>query len=585
MVAMQTKTDAQLLRDYAAHGDESAFRELVARHTDFVFSSAFRQVESSAAAADLAQSVFTDLARKAAAVGEKISADSSLAGWLHRSTRYAALNHLRDTHRRRTNERLAMEQLLTNSDFTADWEQIRPTLDEALDSLGDDDREALLLRFFQKKDFRAVGLALGVSDDTAQKRVSRALEQLREFFAKRKITVGAGGLVAVISANAVQAAPVGLAVTISATALAGTAATTFTLISATTKTIAMTTLQKTLVTATVAVLAGAGIYQARQAAQLRDQVQTLQQQQAPLAEQVDKLQNRFADATNRLADLLAENTKFKSGQNQKELLALRGKVTVLSNQAAKAAKAAAKKATNSMANMFSDPLMLEQEREQTSRRVKRDYAKLFTDLNLPQDKADALNDLIVKKLNVYVDVNSDLASSNPDQSQIMKAAAQKIWAAGEEIRQLLGADDYSKFKNYEDTMDQRYEVSGSQGFARELPAGQALTSDQTEQLISAMAEVEKNFKFSSGARPTSPQGLTAVLTEKPASEINVDAFSAEMQQLNDRYLARAQSILTSDQITAFQSYLANRKQDLKYSLLSQKASPSGNIQLQAPGHL
>jgi hypothetical protein len=378
-----------------------------------------------------------------------------------------------------------------------------------------------------------------------------------------------------------------LAVTVSAAALAGTAVTTSTRIAATTKTIAMTTLQKTLVTATVAVLAGAGIYEARQAAQLRDQVQTLQQQQAPLVEQMDKLQNRFADATNRLSDLLAENTKLKSGENQKELLALRGKVTLLSNQAAKAAKAAAKKASNSTVNTFSNPLMLETEREQTARQVKRDYAKLFANLNLPPDKADALNDLIVKKLNVYVDLNDDVLNGNPNQSQMdkMKAAAQKIQAAGDEINQLLGADDYSKFKNYEGTMDQRYEVSGPQGFARELPAGQALTSDQTEQLISAMAEVEQNFKFSSGARPTSPKGITAVMTEKPASEINVDAFTAEMQQLNDRYLDRVQSILTPDQITAFQSYLANRKQDLEYSLKTQKASPSGNVQLQAPGHL
>lgn len=54
-----------------------------------------------------------------------------------------------------------MEQLLTNSEPSADWEQIRPLLDEALDGLGDEDREALLLRYFKNQDFRTVGLALG----------------------------------------------------------------------------------------------------------------------------------------------------------------------------------------------------------------------------------------------------------------------------------------------------------------------------------------------------------------------------------------------------------------------------------------
>src|SRR5207249_1858276 len=110
------------------------------------------------------------------------------------------------------------------------------------------ERDAVLLRYFKNQDFRTVGQALGVSDDAAQKRVSRAVERLREFFAKRGVTVGAGGLAVVMSANAVQAAPAGLAVTISiaATALAGGAVSTSTAI-AVTKTIAMTSIQKTLV--------------------------------------------------------------------------------------------------------------------------------------------------------------------------------------------------------------------------------------------------------------------------------------------------------------------------------------------------
>jgi hypothetical protein len=91
----------------------------------------------------------------------------------------------------------------------------------------------------------------------------------------------------------------------------------------------MTTLQKTLVTATLAVLAGAGIYEARQAAQLRDQVQMLQQQQAPLAEQIQQLQKEHDIATNRLAGLLAENSRLKSNPERSELLKLRGEVTRL----------------------------------------------------------------------------------------------------------------------------------------------------------------------------------------------------------------------------------------------------------------
>src|SRR5437867_13447045 len=121
-----------------------------------------------------------------------------------------------------------------------------------MDSLDDTDRSAILLRYFENTSLREVGQALGTSDDAAQKRVSRAVDRLREFFAKRGVTAGASGLVVVISANAVQAAPAGLAVTISTSAaLAGGAVQTSTALAAT-KAIAMTTLQKTIIGATLA---------------------------------------------------------------------------------------------------------------------------------------------------------------------------------------------------------------------------------------------------------------------------------------------------------------------------------------------
>ena len=140
-----------------------------------------------------------------------------------------------------------------------DWTQIEPLLDDAMAALDETDRSAVLLRYFENKSLREVGEALGASEDAAQKRVSRAVERLREFFSKRNVTIGAGGLAVLISANAVQSAPVGLAATISAAAVLGRNRRSTSTAIAATKVIAMTTLQKTLITATVAVLAGAGI--------------------------------------------------------------------------------------------------------------------------------------------------------------------------------------------------------------------------------------------------------------------------------------------------------------------------------------
>ena len=315
-------TDLDLLKRYTLGHAEEAFTEIVRRHVNLVHSAALRQVRSSQLAEEVAQSVFTDLARNA----ERLAPDTILTAWLYQVTRRTAIDVVRREARRQLREQIATEMNVMNS-ATADWTHIEPLLDEAVSALDDTDRAAVLLRFFENKSLREVGQQLGVSDDAAQKRVTRAVERLREFFAKRGVTVGAGGLVVVISANAVQAAPVGLAATISATALlTGTAVSTSTII-ATTKTIAMPTLQKTVITATIAVLAGTGIYEVRQAAQLREQNQTLQQQQVPLAEQIQQLQRERDDATNRLASMAEDISNNKN--NHLELMKLRGEVTRL----------------------------------------------------------------------------------------------------------------------------------------------------------------------------------------------------------------------------------------------------------------
>ncbi|HEX4645654.1 MAG TPA: sigma-70 family RNA polymerase sigma factor [Verrucomicrobiae bacterium] len=323
---MNDQTDGQLLRFYAEHSTESAFAELVRRHLNFVYSAALRLVCDRHLAEDVTQSVFVALANNAARLTER----TNLCGWLHQTAQNIAAQTVRTIERRRTREQEAvnMNQLLSSESETS-WERITPHLDAALSELVELDRDALFLRYFKNYDLRTVGTTLGISDDAAQKRVSRAVERLREFLAKRGVTVGAAGLAVVISANAVQAAPGGLAVTITAAAIAGTAVSTSAIIPAT-KIIAMTTLQKAIVAATVAALTGAGIYEAREASQLREQNQTLQKQQAPLAEQIQQLQRERDEITNRLP-LMAEEIS-NSKKNNDELLKLRGEVGVLQRQ-------------------------------------------------------------------------------------------------------------------------------------------------------------------------------------------------------------------------------------------------------------
>ena len=138
------------------------------------------------------------------------------------------------------------------------WRESSPQLDEAMTDLGTSERDALVLRYFQNKSMAEVGKFLGLAENTAQKRVSRALEKLRNFFAKRGVSSTTAILAGAISANSVQAVPVTLAKSVTAVALAkgATASTsTLTLIKGALKIMAWTKAKTVIVGSVVALLA------------------------------------------------------------------------------------------------------------------------------------------------------------------------------------------------------------------------------------------------------------------------------------------------------------------------------------------
>jgi DNA-directed RNA polymerase specialized sigma24 family protein len=137
---MQAKADAQLLREYCRQGSEAAFGEIVARYTNLVYSAVLRQVGSADIAEEVAQSVFTDLARKAASLAGKLDENGTIVGWLYRSSRYAVSKHLRAEQRRHNRESQAMQNLDPASSTSPDWERVHPVLDEAMADLSEEDR-------------------------------------------------------------------------------------------------------------------------------------------------------------------------------------------------------------------------------------------------------------------------------------------------------------------------------------------------------------------------------------------------------------------------------------------------------------
>ena len=208
----------ELLHRYAVDGSEPAFTELVRQHIDLVYSAALRQVNGDASAAqDITQEVFTDLARKAS----KLAGHTSLTGWLYTSARFQAAKAQRAELRRQTRERssLAMNEFLQRPDMPAAWLELRPVLDDVMHELNEADREAVLLRYFERKPMAEIGARLGLSENAARMRVDRALEKLRAKLSKRGITSTAAALAPMLTERAVGAAPATLVAKVSKSAL------------------------------------------------------------------------------------------------------------------------------------------------------------------------------------------------------------------------------------------------------------------------------------------------------------------------------------------------------------------------------
>ena len=325
--------DTALLRRYANAHAEADFAEIVRRHVNLVYSAALRQVNGDAhLAQDVTQLVFADLARKA----ESVASHRVLAGWLFTSTRFAAAKAVRGEQRRHAREAEAhlMQELNRDPAAQLDWASVRPVLDEVLGELSDGDREAILLRFFEGRDFASVGARLNVNDNTARMRTERALDKLRALLERRGVKSTGAALAVALANQAVVAAPAGLAVTVTGVALAGGGAVAGTAAAGglIATFMSMTKLQVGI-TSALAVAGTAGFaLQAQSNATLRNEVATLRQENAGIvALRAENLQ--LGRTTAEVADLRRDDAELKRLSDEAVSLKARQQQIVRAEQA------------------------------------------------------------------------------------------------------------------------------------------------------------------------------------------------------------------------------------------------------------
>lgn len=293
--------DMELLQRFAQSNSEEAFAALVQRHINLVYSAALRRLNDAQEAEEVTQVVFIILARKA----ERLNPQTVLSGWLYETAQLTSANFERARRRRQQREQEAYMQFTRESEHDESWKRLGPLLDEAMARLGRDERAAVILRFFENRTIREVAEVLGLRQAATQKRVNRATEKLRRYFARRGVQVSTAVLLASIGTFAVQAAPSAFASSVTSAAVAkGTAAggSTLTLIKTTLKLMAWTKMK-------IAVVAGATVLLALGTTTL---VVQHQQPRMPKPEPVSTGQTEFPKGTWHFAGYGDPESAFES---------------------------------------------------------------------------------------------------------------------------------------------------------------------------------------------------------------------------------------------------------------------------------
>ncbi len=529
----------QLLADYVENGSEEAFSQLVRNYVDFVYSSALRLVNGDAhLAQDITQSVFIDLARQA----RSLSSEVMLGGWLHRHTCFTARNAIRGETRRRNREREALDMNGEEDHSEENLAAVGPVLDEAINELSAADRTAILLRFFEKRDFSSVGNSMGTSEEAARKRVDRALNKLHGLLTRRGVALSVTGLSVVLAAEVVSAAPVGMAAQITSTALAtaavGTAAsgTIFQLIT-------MSKIKVAIITGAI-VAVGAIIPVA-----LNHQKHArIDRENAALREKLAKLEQSKGKSAPTTATIKPVVTADASKDDQfRELLRLRGEITRLREQAAANTNRANQ--ASELSRITADPDMWKSIRDQQKAGLGMAYNLFTKKQNFSDEEKEKFTDVLADNVMENVDLIAAVLRDGKTPEEAGPLFDAQEATLRKKLEELLGPEKSSAYDEYTRELLNTLTVEQFKGV---MTGKKEEKTEKAKQLLALMQE-ESRAALSEAGLPMDYQLAPTLNFRNFAYETESEKNLRLLDAIYDKVSKRA-SFLTAEELKKFQTF-------------------------------
>jgi hypothetical protein len=220
------------------------------------------------------------------------------------------------------------------------------------------------------------------------------------------------------------------------------------------------------------------------------------------------------------------------------------------------------KAANPFGEMFKSKEMKEmiktQQKTVLGGMIDKNYAPYFTSLNLTPEQSSSLKDLILNRGLVDAEAGMSMLSGDNDpdkRKEIMDKTKADRDAVNSQIKDFLGEDNYTQFQTYEKTIPDRMSLNMYKDQQGSGPG--ALNPDQEAQLIQAMGDERQNFKFTTDYSDQSKFNGDIASYFTPEK---IDKFYQESDELNRRYLDRAKTILTPEQVDPFTKFLNSQRE-------------------------
>ena len=290
----------------------------------------------------------------------------------------------------------------------------------------------------------------------------------------------------------------------------------------------------------------------------------LEAEQKQLADLQTSIAQQEEDAT-RLKERL-ETAQMDSFANANAASRLSQALT--NRNAADAAPASTNsKPSNPLAEMFKNPelrdMIKKQQKKVMGGLVDKSYAEFFKSMNLTPEQTETMKDLILSKMLGSADAGMEMMSGDMDadkRAELTKQIKDQKEATDAQIKALLGDDNYAAFESYEKTIPDRMAIDQFKG---QLGDSLKLNQNQEQLLVTAMTEERQGFKFTTDFSNQSDfsEDMMSRFTEE-----RMDVFLQEREQLDARYLARAQAVLSAEQYTAYQKSLKTQQEMTKMGM-------------------